>query len=94
MFIQAVGVFAESKDHHPEWQTMNGGKDVSVKLTSHFANNKVTLFDFEMAEAMNKEYKSSMKYSLYPRFTKSELISAAIALSSAVVLYGTYQYLI
>jgi len=27
---------------------------LQVKLTSHFANNTVTLFDFELAEEMNK----------------------------------------
>ena len=58
-FVQAVGVFAESKDHHPEWELLNGGKDVSVRLTSHFATTKVTLFDFELAEHMNKQYKSA-----------------------------------
>jgi len=68
-FIQAVGVYAETKDHHPEWKLSNGGTTVNVRLTSHFANNKVTLFDFELAEQMNKEFKASLKGSLYPRFS-------------------------
>ena len=48
-FVQEVGKFCELKDHHPEWFSSEGGKTVSVRLTSHFANNKVTLFDFEVA---------------------------------------------
>lgn len=93
LFVQAVGRFAETKDHHPEWQLVNGGRSVSVRLTSHFANNKVTLFDFELAEAMNQEYKSSLKTSLFPRYSQSQLISVAVGLGSVVFLLGTYQYL-
>ena len=52
-FIQEVGKFCETKDHHPQWSTSNGGKTVHVELTSHFANNTVTIFDFEVAQAMN-----------------------------------------
>ena len=52
-FIQKVGKFAETKDHHPEWSSSNNGSQVHARLTSHFANNKVTIFDFELAENMN-----------------------------------------
>ncbi len=45
-FVQKVGIFAETMDHHPEWECTNGGKTISVKLTSHFAGNTVTTFDF------------------------------------------------
>ena len=55
-FVQAVGKFCETKDHHPEWTCLDGGKSIHVKLTSHFADNKVTLFDFELAEHMNQAY--------------------------------------
>lgn len=92
-FIHGVGVFAESKDHHPEWSIVNGGKDVTVRLTSHFANNKVTLFDFELAEAMNKEFKSSLKYNMFPRYTQTQYYSVGIALASTVILLGTYHFL-
>jgi 4a-hydroxytetrahydrobiopterin dehydratase len=55
-FAQEVGKFAELNDHHPEWNTSNGGKNINVKLTSHFNNNTVTLLDFELAEQMNKQF--------------------------------------
>ena len=45
-FVQSVGKYAESKDHHPERETANGGKSISVRLTSHFAGNQVTLSDY------------------------------------------------
>ena len=35
---------------------------MQVKLTSHFANNKVTLFDFQLAEHMNKQYTITQKW--------------------------------
>lgn len=53
-FVQEVGRFCEKKDHHPEWTVTDGGKTVAVTLTSHFAGNKVTLFDFQLAEHMNQ----------------------------------------
>jgi pterin-4a-carbinolamine dehydratase len=53
-FMQEVGKFCSQKDHHPEWSSSDKGKTVSVRLTSHFAGNKVTLFDFQLAEHMNK----------------------------------------
>lgn len=56
MFVQHVGKFAKEKDHHPEWHVTNRGKSVNVKLTSHFAGNRVTRLDFELAEAMNNSY--------------------------------------
>ena len=66
-FVQRVSRFASQKDHHPEWLTSNGGRTVSVRLTSHFAGNKVTLFDFELAENMNQAHKITLKeYSAYP----------------------------
>ena len=45
-FVQRVGQWADSKDHHPEWSIEDGGRTIAVTLTSHFAGNKVTLFDF------------------------------------------------
>jgi pterin-4a-carbinolamine dehydratase len=48
--VHEVGKFCSLKDHHPQWETADNGKSLVVTLTSHFANNKVTLFDFELAE--------------------------------------------
>ena len=61
-FVQRVGVFCTQKDHHPEWSITDGGKTVNVKLTSHFANNKVTLFDFQIAEHMNQQSQVTTKW--------------------------------
>ena len=49
-FVQTVGKWADKNDHHPEWNITNGGRTVNVRLTSHFANNTVTLYDFELAD--------------------------------------------
>ena len=65
--MQRVGTFCSQKDHHPEWSITDGGKTVNVKLTSHFANNKVTLFDFQLAEHMNQQHQVTAKwYSEHP----------------------------
>ena len=56
-FVHKVGVFCEQIDHHPEWSAKNGGKTLNVRLTSHFADNTVTLFDFRLAQYMNVVYK-------------------------------------
>ena len=69
-FIQSVGKFCEQKDHHPEWSSSNGGRTVHVRLTSHFANNKVTLFDFELAQHMNKQFSANAKFNPNPRFSE------------------------
>ncbi len=53
----------------------------------------MTLFDFELAEQMNKDFKASMKGSLYPRFSQKQFVSFYIALGSSVVLFGGYRYL-
>lgn len=41
---------------------IEGGRTVQVKLTSHFAGNKVTLFDFQLAEHMNQQYSVTQKW--------------------------------
>jgi len=55
-FVQQVSIFAENIDHHPEWRTDGDGLIIHVKLTSHFANNTVTLNDFEVAQYMNQAF--------------------------------------
>ena len=35
---------------------------MNIKLTSHFAGNKVTLFDFQLAEHMNKQQQITQKW--------------------------------
>ena len=45
---------------------------LEARLTSHFANNTATLFDFELAEEMNKQYFYTLKkYNQYPFFDRN-----------------------
>lgn len=45
---------------------------MAIKLSSHFAGNKVTLFDFQLAEHMNKQFKVTQKwFSEYPLFSSA-----------------------
>ena len=83
-FVQRVGRFCSETDHHPEWQTSNGGKTVTVKLTSHFAGNKVTLYDFQLAEAMNKSFKITAKeFRMFPQIKKTTT-------SSFLIFFGAF----
>ena len=50
-FMNRAALLAEKMDHHPEWS--NVYNRVDVKLTTHDAGG-VTLFDIDMAVAMNK----------------------------------------
>lgn len=78
-FCDAVSLYANETDHHPEWSLSNGGRTVDVMLTSHFADNKVTKRDYQLAEAMNKQYQSSTKsFRMYPRFDRSQIVSMQI----------------
>ena len=93
-FVQAVGKFCELKDHHPEWTCANGGKSISVKLTSHFANNKVTLFDFELAEHMNQMYSETQSsFKMFPRFSERSLVNACIGVGTFVFFYSYFQWM-
>ena len=73
---------------------MNGGKSIQVKLTSHFANNKVTLFDFELAEHMNTTYSDTQgSFKMFPRFQERQLVHACIGIGSFVALYSYFQWM-
>jgi len=61
-FVQSVGRICSQQDHHPEWSVIEGGRTVQVKLTSHFAGNKVTLLDFQLAEHMNQQFTVTQKW--------------------------------
>lgn len=92
-FVQQVGKFCETKDHHPEWQTSNGGKEISVRLTSHFANNKVTLFDFELADNMNSMYKKSAKFNMYSVPDNGRMLTLALCAGSLITFTLAYTQL-
>ena len=91
-----VSRFANSKDHHPEWSVTDGGRTINVTLTSHFAGNKVTRLDFELGEEMNKQFAyASKRYSEYPRFERTQIVSTQIALIlllCGVVVYKVVNY--
>jgi len=67
-------------DHHPEWHLADKGLTINVRLTSHFANNKVTRLDFQLAEAMNEAYSLTQStYSMFPWLSSSQWASIRIA---------------
>ena len=91
-FVQSVGKVAEKSNHHPEWSSSNGGKDITVKLTSHFAGNKVTIFDFELAEQMNLKYDNTLRtFKPYPWITEKQLLSLCIGVGTFVFAYSVFQ---
>lgn len=56
------------KDHHPEWEVVDGGKVVNVRLTTHWAGNTITRSDFELAEQMNNASEMAGRFKQYQRF--------------------------
>jgi hypothetical protein len=63
-----VTTFCNVKDHHPEWEVVDGGKIVNVRLTTHWAGNTITRSDFELAEEMNNAAELAGGFKQYPRF--------------------------
>jgi 4a-hydroxytetrahydrobiopterin dehydratase len=51
-FMTRVALLCEQQDHHPEWT--NVWNRVDITLTTHSSNNRVTVKDVEMAEAINR----------------------------------------
>lgn len=91
-FVQGVGLFCSQKEHHPEWSVSEGGRTVNVKLTSHFAGNKVTLFDFQLAEHMNKQSAITQKWFVkYPLLTNKSWSSIKIFVASFVLFHVVLQ---
>lgn len=86
-FVQRVAKFAAEQDHHPEWALSNAGKTVEVKLTSHFAGNKVTLYDFQLAERMNRDFKITAKeFRLFPFLRRESWASFFIFMGAYLVI--------
>jgi hypothetical protein len=85
--VQRVAKYAQEKDHHPEWEITNGGKTVNVTLTSHFAGNKVTLYDFQLAERMNQDFKVAAKqFKMFPVFSRSTWASILISFGAYLLI--------
>lgn len=92
-FCTRVAKDAEAKDHHPEWKLTNSGKTVSVKLTSHFAENTVTRLDFELAEAMNNAFTETRgTFKMFPRFTEGEWASIKIGVGLFVLTSFFFKF--
>lgn len=90
-FCNGVSIAANEKDHHPEWKLTNGGTTVEVTLTSHFAGNKVTRLDFELAEAMNEQFERTLSsYKMFPTFNNYEWANLKIGLGLFVL--GTVMW--
>jgi len=83
-FVQHVSKFCNEKDHHPEWRVTDHGCTVNVKLTSHFAGNKVTRLDFELAEAMNNSYLLT-----FGRYRRGTFFNES-RISDLKILFGTF----
>lgn len=65
---------------------------MNVKLTSHFAGNKVTLFDFQLAENMNKQMQITQKwFSPYPWVTSSQWTTFKIFIVTFVLVNFAFQ---
>ncbi len=51
-FISRVALIAEVQQHHPDWSNSYGL--VTITLSTHDQNNKITQKDYELAMAINK----------------------------------------
>ena len=78
-FVNEVSRVCSKSDHHPEWR-MISDKSIEVYLTSHFAGNKVSINDYELAEAMNKVEKSAKSHNQYSFFKIDKLVEISIVL--------------
>jgi hypothetical protein len=82
-------------DHHPEWALTNGGCSVNVTLTSHFAGNKVTRLDFELAEAMNDEFTVvNNTYQMFPLINSKKWVSIRIAVGMLVGGFVFFRFVV
>ena len=70
----------------------NGGLNVEVRLTSHFAN-AVTLYDFELAEHMNAAYNDTKStFNPYPRVSEKTLVQACMVTGTFVFTYSLFKW--
>jgi len=61
-------------------------------LTSHFANNTVTLNDFELAEHMNQMFDDTKStFAMFPRFTERSLLSLSVGVGGFVMLVSFFN---
>ena len=85
-FVNEVSKFCSTSDHHPEWKKISSN-EIEVYLTSHFAGNKVSLKDYELAEFMNKTEKETSSHDPFSWFNPEKKIELAL-LAIALMLYA------
>lgn len=91
-FVQSVNSYCDSKDHHPEWKSEQGGTLIHVKLTSHFAGNTVSLLDYELAEQMNQSFNDTKStFNMFPMFDQKKLLSLSVGFGTFVLLYSGFN---
>lgn len=61
---------------------------MTVRLTSHFAGNKVTLFDFQLAEHMNQQYKITGRWFVQYPWTSPQAIATWKIVIFTVIVGG------
>lgn len=92
-FCNEVSRFANKIDHHPEWSLTNGGQSVQIKLTSHFAGNKVTRLDFQLAEEMNNQFDiTASSFKMFPWFSRSQIANMKIAFGAFVLTSFLFKF--
>lgn len=64
-----------------------------MRLTSHFANNKVTLLDYELADHINKSFNETKAYfKMYNRIPEKLLASLSIGVGSFVLFVSIFNW--
>ena len=88
--MNEVSKFCTETDHHPEWAL--NGRTLSVKLTSHFNDNKVSLKDYELANHMVYIYNKFGKERSYKYWspTNEVEISVLLAICGVLLLHRYY----
>ena len=91
LFINLVKDHCEELDHHPEWTV--AGNSLDVKLTSHTANNNVSVKDYELAAFISREYEQRNFNGFKYNQCNQKWVSNAAAIGLTVVTVYTLVYL-
>ena len=88
--MNEVSKFCSENSHHPEWSL--NGSTLSVKLTTHDNNNKVSLKDYELASHMVYvyDYKGKSKSYSYWNDRRAVETFVGIFIVGALVLHKYY----
>ena len=93
-FMNEISKWCSENDHHPEWSL--DGAILTVRLTSHFNNNKVSLLDYQLAKQMSFVYSNLKNARPYAVFQKTHaieyLIGAGVVFCILAHRYWTSKY--